>query len=206
MADLTGVGSILVIDDVISARSDSNDAGDVPDISTATAIVTMTPVGIPATRPYLIIGGDPVRRVTVEPVKCFLADGKLWRVADGSEPAEGETPSVQGVPLLAPKDPSLDLGDWYWQAAFEPPVGARWARYTIPFTGEPGETVSLPEAALIQSQLTPADGFQRAVAWYVEPSDPEAALTVADIPPQASINDTVIDISKDPWVVYQIGA
>jgi hypothetical protein len=199
------VGYLTVVDNVVDVFSDSADAGDVPDISQATALVTFVPVGIPAARPYLIVPATG-QREHIYPIKAFLANGQLYRTADGKAPATGETPTTPGVPLLAPQQGSIDLAAWWWEAQYAPAVGEQWTGYSVRITGKPGDTVSVADAAMTQDLLGNLSTVKQALAWYVTPANTANPPLVSDVPAGARVGDTLIDISKTPWFAYQIGA
>jgi len=199
------VGYLTVVDNVVDVFSDSADAGDVPDISQATATVTFVPVGIPATRPYLIVPATG-QREHLYPITAFLANGQLYRTADGQAPTTGEVPVTPGVPLLAPQQAGIDLAAWWWEAQYKPAAGEKWTPYTVRITGKPGDTVSVAAAAMTQDLLGNLSTVKQALAWYVTPANPANPPLLSDIPSSARVGDTVVDISKSPWFAYQIGA
>lgn len=206
MANLPSeVGYLTVVDNVIDAYSDSSDAGDVPDITQATATVTFTPVGLPAARPYVVVGATG-QRVHIAPVKAFLANGQLYRAADGKAPGATETPTTTGVPLVAPQQGSIDLVNWYWEAKYVPAAGEPWTSYSVKISDVPGATVSVAQAALKQDVLENFSAVKQALAWYVTPANTANPPTLSDVPSGARVGDTLIDISKSPWYAYQIGA
>jgi hypothetical protein len=171
MANLPSeVGYLTVVDNVVNAFSDSSDAGDVPDISQATALVTFTPADLPPDRPFVVVGATG-QRVHLATIKAFLANGQLYRVADGRAPVNGETPTTVGIPLVAPNQATLDWIDWHWDATYSAADGEPWSEYTIPIYGVPGETKSVAQATLEMDFVKGLTGTKNILATEVSPAN-----------------------------------
>jgi hypothetical protein len=199
------VGYLTVVDNVVDAYSDSNDVGDVPDISQAVALVTFTPVNLRPGKPYVVVGSTG-QRVHIVAIKAFLANGQLYRTADGKGPATGETPTTPGVPLVAPNQANLDWLDWHWEAEYAPAAGEPWESYTVPIYGAPGDTISIAQASMQAEFVEGLTAAKNVLAEEVTPAVPSGPLLVSDIPPQKRVGDFLIDVSKTPKILYRIGA
>jgi hypothetical protein len=116
--------------------------------------------------------GGTGQRVHLVPIKAFLANGQLYRTADGKGPAAGETPTTPGVPLVAPNQANLDWLDWHWEAEYAPAAGEPWESYTVPIYGAPGDTISIAQASMQAEFVEGLTAAKNVLAEEVDPRHP----------------------------------
>ncbi|MFE6645648.1 hypothetical protein ACFVJS_03735 [Nocardioides sp. NPDC057772] len=195
MADLPAeVGFLTLTGSVVEGLADSVDFGNQPDAVVAEATIVITPEGLPPQRPYVVA---PISETIVYPrsVVCRLINGVLYGPDDGSQPVPGEpTPAAPGVRLIAPNQAALDYTGWRWVANLSPSgdPAAKWRPFTIAFTGVPGDSITLAQAAM---QQTAVNAAAQPVTWIVEGTA---------IPPAARPNEFLLDVAADPWFLYKI--
>lgn len=200
MADLPGdVGYLTVVGNAAEVIADSVDGGLVPDILPLEATVILSPVGLPRDRPYLLALADQ-KILLPRAISCNMTGGQLYPPNDGSDwkPDTGdgdpELDVTPGVRLMAPIQASLNYLNWYWEAQFVPPSRARWKAFNVYFTGAPGDTVPLANAAATMSQLTSLALVEQPNVYLIHGSTP---------PPQALANDFLVDVDTGDFYIVQ---
>jgi hypothetical protein len=159
------VGYLTVVAFAAEALADSTDSGLQPDMLPLESTVVLAPVNLPRDRPYAVAINDQ-QILLPRAASCRMTGGILYPPNDGSDAKPGDVIAGNGgVQVVAPQQAALDLANWYWEAQFQPPAGARWKTFTINFTGAPGDTVSLADAAVTMQNLNGLQLTQQPSVW-----------------------------------------
>jgi hypothetical protein len=187
-----GVGWLTVTLFADEALADSTDEGDPPDRVGLNGTVTLTPMGLPASRRYLVdvSSGDPAsyRLIVPRRIVCPVVDGTMYAPDNGSEGVEQAENGVRIIPTVST---GLDVVGWWWQAEWTPQPQLRGGppvvpAFDIPFTGRDGDTVNLAAAAMNPPAVASAGSVLTAV-WVT--SD-------GTVPPDAKAGQLLYDESS----------
>lgn len=182
-----GVGWLTVTLFADEALADSTDTGDPPDRVGLNGTVTLTPMGLPANRRYLVdvSSGDPAtyRLIVPRRIVCPVVDGVMLAPDNGSE---GVGQAANGVRIIPTISTGLDLVGWWWRSEWAPQPQLKGGPPVVPafdiaFVGHDGDTINLAAAAMNPPAVASAGSVLTAV-WVSEdgsvPTDARAGQLV----------------------------
>lgn len=185
------VGWLTVTGRSLLGIADSIDAGNVPDVLTPAANVTIKA----SIDRVVVIADKTILNFPPDGITASLdAEGRLVAPADGI----GVVGTSTNITLVAPDQSTISHVGWRWEITVRPADGKAFTPYEVYITGAPGQEKSIGDAIL--SGDVPSLSIQPSTI-AVAGTGTDDALTLDDIPDGTPSGTLVVNTAVTPPTV-----